>query len=150
VLDNLVNLTDADGNVFDYSFVGHLRGVKQNVRPLTMSMVSVRRSFPGSQVRYTINVSNTGVGPAQNVVVTDTLPAGLIFVDSVPPPNAGSAGTLTWRLGTIPRPGKVTIRLTTRIADTVAPNTVLTNSAEVVDAAGNGAFASTRVTVVEK
>src|SRR5262249_15617504 len=56
VLEDLVNVTDADGNVFDYSFVGHLRGVKQNVRPLTMSMVTVRKSFPGSQVRYTINI----------------------------------------------------------------------------------------------
>ena len=37
---------------------------------------------PGDSARFTITVSNTGAGAATNVVVTDTLPSGLTWVDN--------------------------------------------------------------------
>lgn len=37
---------------------------------------------PGQNVTYTLVVKNTGTGDSSNVVITDTLPEGLSFVDS--------------------------------------------------------------------
>ena len=56
----------------------------------------------GNSVVYTIHVTNTGPDPATNVVVTDTLPAGLTYVTSS---NSGNynAGTrvITWNLANL-------------------------------------------------
>jgi uncharacterized repeat protein (TIGR01451 family) len=60
---------------------------------------------PGGTVTYTITVANGGPSPADSVVVTDTLPAGLTDVTA----SAGGgvdATTATWSLGTL-APGAV-------------------------------------------
>ncbi|HKI27650.1 MAG TPA: DUF11 domain-containing protein [Candidatus Sulfotelmatobacter sp.] len=53
----------------------------------------------GTNITYTIGVSNAGPSDAPNVVVTDTLPVGVNFVSS----TAGCSGTtvLTCNLGTL-------------------------------------------------
>ena len=45
---------------------------------------SVTQIVPGSQVPYTLTVTNTGPVDATDVVVTDPLPVGLSFVSSTP------------------------------------------------------------------
>lgn len=54
----------------------------------------------GSQVTYTITVSNTGDAQATDVTVTDILPDGLSYVSST---NGGihSNGMITWDLGVL-------------------------------------------------
>ena len=57
---------------------------------------------PGDIIEYTLNVS-VNVGSATNVVVTDTLPEGLTYVDgsaSIEPDDV-TGQTLTWNLGTV-------------------------------------------------
>jgi len=53
--------------------------------------VSAKTVKPGDVVTYTITVSSTGDGDAENIVVTDTLPDGLAFVD-------GGGKTMTWTI----------------------------------------------------
>ena len=58
--------------------------------------------------RYTITFSNIGIAAGANVVVTDTLPAGLLYagvpVGSTAPntaPAIGSSGPVTWNVGVL-------------------------------------------------
>ena len=65
---------------------------------------------PGDTVTFSLSVTNNGSTPAQNVVVNDTRPAGLNFVDSDSRCSGGN-DTLTCNLGTL-APGQ-TITLQT-------------------------------------
>jgi uncharacterized repeat protein (TIGR01451 family) len=67
--------------------------------------VRVKATAPSQAIRYEavsfrIEVANTGAAPLRNVVVTDELPAGLVFVSGKPEPNTEKP--LTWKLGDVP------------------------------------------------
>ena len=49
---------------------------------LAVTKAGPATAFAGTQVTYSINVTNNGPSDATNVVVTDTLPAGTAFVSS--------------------------------------------------------------------
>ena len=53
----------------------------------------------GNNVDYTIIVGNNGPNTATNVVVTDTLPAGLTYVSSLGGTYDPATRTITWNLG---------------------------------------------------
>ena len=82
----------------------------------------------GANLTYTVRVDNTGTAPANDVVVTDTLPAGVTLVST-----AGcaedTAGVPTCSLGTIDAGGFAAYTITV----TVNPSTtgVITNNASV-------------------
>ncbi len=48
---------------------------------------------------YAVEVSNTGIADAADVVLTEELPPGLDFADSKP--STGGTNPLTWKLGTL-------------------------------------------------
>lgn len=54
-----------------------------------------------AQLTYTIEVTNTGFVPANNVVVTDVLPSGLTYNSSTPAASATNGQTLTFNLATL-------------------------------------------------
>ncbi|KAF8055670.1 hypothetical protein HT031_006692 [Scenedesmus sp. PABB004] len=49
----------------------------------------------GNQLNYTLTATNAGSGPATGVVVTDTLPAGLLFVSATPSNCSASGNKVT-------------------------------------------------------
>ena len=129
----------------------------------------------GETIQYRItNVGNgSGVGdttaaPAYDVVITDTLPAGFAFVESVPPPDGvftlGSSTVLTW--GVVPAlpvgyylPGVTTTAQSTFYVTATAPitlaagpnytNTVVVQySDQAGDAPGEQTYAFTRTKVL--
>jgi len=55
---------------------------------LTILLAGASAVLPGSNLTYTVSVTNLGPSAATNVIVTDTLPAGVTFV------SATGAGTL--------------------------------------------------------
>ncbi len=55
----------------------------------------------GEMATYTISVGNTGSTPAENVVVTDTLPAGVTYDSASPVPDFIDGQVLTFNMGTI-------------------------------------------------
>ena len=64
--------------------------------------VDVTSAAPGSTVTYTLTVRNDGPGSAQDVRVTDALPAGTTYVSATAPCAMGQAsGTVTCDLGTL-------------------------------------------------
>jgi uncharacterized repeat protein (TIGR01451 family) len=92
---------------------------------------------PGSVFNYTLSVQNTGPSTATDVVVTDVLPAGLLFELAGPPggftcttPAVGTNGTITCTASTFAAP--LVAGFTVRVR--VAPNAkqgVVTNSVTV-------------------
>lgn len=94
----------------------------------------IEKSAPAEAVRestieYGLVVRNIGTAQAQRVVVTDTLPDGVTFVASTPPPSIINGRTLAWELGDIPPNGAQRISIIVTIAAN-APDT-LVNGAEV-------------------
>jgi uncharacterized repeat protein (TIGR01451 family) len=112
---------------------------------------------PGDSVTYTIVASNAGPNPATSVVVTDTLPASLLFQSITPAagftcttPAAGTTGTITCTGGTIPNGATATFTLVTTISPsatgTVA-NGVTVGSANSDPNSGNSSDISAPIVV---
>jgi uncharacterized repeat protein (TIGR01451 family) len=80
----------------------------------------------GSNVTYTLTVTNNGPSTATGVVVTDTLPAGLTYVSNTCGATFASP-TLTWNVGTLALNATATCNLTA----TVNQPGVIVNSASV-------------------
>lgn len=90
----------------------------------------------GSTITYTITVSNAGPSPATNVVVSDTLPAGLDFVSATPSQGTcNAASPVVCNLGTIVAGANATITLQVQV---VATSGTVVNSASVTLAEGPG------------
>ncbi|MEM4531105.1 MAG: PKD domain-containing protein, partial [Thermofilaceae archaeon] len=80
----------------------------------------------GSQLTYTLVITNEGPCPAQNVVVTEAYPAGFTYGSASPAPTSGNN---VWNLGTLAPSEEKTITIT----GTVSPSAsgTLTNSVSV-------------------
>lgn len=97
--------------------------VKQdNVDPVT----------PGGSITYTLTVTNNGPSNAQNVMVTDALPAGMTLIDAavaVPGMScANSSGSVTCSVGNLPTMAAATISLQVSAPMTAG---MITNTATV-------------------
>ncbi|MEM7391243.1 MAG: LamG-like jellyroll fold domain-containing protein, partial [Verrucomicrobiota bacterium] len=79
----------------------------------------------GTNLTYTLTVSNLSLSVAAGVVVTDALPANVSFVSAVPAPDTVAPGLLTWELGSLEAGSNAVITLQTTV-DTGAMN-ALTN-----------------------
>lgn len=89
---------------------------------------------PGEQVEYRLVVRNDGPSTATNVVVTDTLPAGVAFVSA----SAGCAevdGTVTCTVAALAPGASHEITITARAASslTECPRNVATVSSDIPD-----------------
>lgn len=83
----------------------------------------------GQPVRYTLRYANaTGAAPAQNVVLTDTIPAGLQYV-SATPPAAVTGQALSWPLGTLAAGDSGVIDVVLAVAPTVRDTVLVRNVA---------------------
>jgi PKD repeat protein len=72
-----------------------------NIDSLSIGITSDKANYnPGENVVYNLDIFNNGANTATNVVVRDTLPAGLTFVSAT---NGGvyNAGVITWNLANL-------------------------------------------------
>ncbi len=101
-----------------------------------MSVVKTDSTDPvntGDSFSYTLSVTNNGPSDAQNVILTDTLPAGIRFVRAIPnAPGAScseSGGTITCDLA-----GIAATTVVNTLVEVLAPMTAgsLSNSAAVM------------------
>jgi len=112
----------------------------------------------GSNLTYTIDVSNIGGGAAPNVTLTDILPANTTFVSFTAPagwttstPPVGNAGTVTASNPSLAVTGTATFTLVVRVNPGAAGGSTINNTATVAtsgtdaSAANNTATASTGV-----
>src|SRR4029077_5628649 len=84
----------------------------------------------GSNVTFTITVTNNGPSNASGVVVTDQLPAGLTYVSSVPSQGTYTSGTGVWNIGAIGSGTSVTLSLTATVTTTGSLTNTATKTAE--------------------
>ncbi|MDO8870809.1 MAG: VWA domain-containing protein [Methanobacteriaceae archaeon] len=66
----------------------------------------------GDTIHFTVIVFNAGPDAAQDVLVTDVWPSGLIFVSSTPVPSLIVGNIYTWNLGTLGHEQSATINIT--------------------------------------
>jgi len=90
----------------------------------------------GTQMQYTITITNGGPSVAHDVVVSDTLPAGVSFVSVTPSVGTCTNGQPTARdvhcgLGNLASGASVTITIVAFVAPDVVPGTILFNEAIV-------------------
>lgn len=97
----------------------------------------------GTNLAYTITVSNGGPDPAGTVSWSDTLPTGTTFVSLTEPggwscntPMAGSGGLVSCSTASL-AVGSAAFTLTVAVAPGVAAGTDLSNEAEVTSATGD-------------
>jgi uncharacterized repeat protein (TIGR01451 family) len=70
---------------------------------------------PGTNVTFTITVSNTGDCVLDPVTVVDTLPTGMSYVSDDSGGVENPTGTITWNVGPLPFGSSVTIHLVAHI-----------------------------------
>jgi uncharacterized repeat protein (TIGR01451 family) len=92
----------------------------------------------GGTLAYTLTISNSGAGTAQNVTVTDVLPAQLTYTGNsgapagwtVNAPTIGQNGTITLTNSSF-APGSVTFTIYAKVADNTVNGTVIGNSVTI-------------------
>ncbi len=89
-------------------------------------------SQPGQPLGYTIHISNAGASSISNVVVTDTLPAELTYVNGTLTATDGivgyASGVITWT-GSVNAGGLVTLQFEAASLPGESMGTVITNTA---------------------
>jgi len=70
----------------------------------------------GAPYTYTLTIRNAGPASATSVVVSDTLPPSLTFLDATPLPTTRSGQTLTWNLGPLASGAARTVTLAVHIS----------------------------------
>jgi uncharacterized repeat protein (TIGR01451 family) len=104
------------------------------VEPVVPANLTVSKSdsqdpvTAGTDLTYTITVDNEGAGPAQNVTLSDPVPAGTSFSSATGGGTLGG-GTVTWNLGTIAAGGATSVTLTVHV--NAGRTTDLSNTATV-------------------
>lgn len=112
----------------------------------------------GTELTYTMQVQNNGPLDAENVSISDTLPAGTTFVGLIAPagwsattPAVGATGTVTITRPLFTNAATASFTLVTKVASNVANGTVLSDTATIssttIDIApgNNSATATTTV-----
>lgn len=88
----------------------------------------------GEEFDYTLVMTNNGPANATGVIVTDTLPPEVTFVDADPDQGTytgGTTGTITWDVGNVSSGDSVTMTITVAVAPDAQNGDVYTNTAVV-------------------
>jgi uncharacterized repeat protein (TIGR01451 family) len=105
-------------------------------------------ALAGTSLVYSLTLTNLGPLTATNMVLTDTLPAGVMFVDSSPI-CAEVGGLVTCNLGSLPIGDTLTVQISTTVGLTTQgaiTNTAGVTAAELdLDTANNTASVTTMV-----
>ncbi|HDN51486.1 MAG TPA: DUF11 domain-containing protein, partial [Thermoplasmatales archaeon] len=130
----IVNGTCASGCIYSSATVTTF-AARHNISKTPNSTRTI-----GEYANFTINVSFWGVGEIyRNTTVEDTLPAGLLYVNSTidgawDPGNTSINGqTVSWYLGNFTGPRNVTVNITTIVEDVISNQngTTLADTASV-------------------
>ncbi|MFQ5578186.1 MAG: DUF11 domain-containing protein, partial [Anaerolineae bacterium] len=104
---------------------------------------------PGRPLTYTLTVANLGPGPASGVVLTDTLPPGVLFSQAVPgaPTCVEAGGRVTCSLGSMPAGDarQITIVVTPTAAAAITNTAAVASDRPDSDPANNTAAATVLV-----
>ncbi|MGB9872890.1 MAG: hypothetical protein ACPLYD_14690, partial [Anaerolineae bacterium] len=104
--------------------------------PYVQKSASSAILFGGETVVYAITYGNRGTAPADNAILTDTLPTGFTYVEDDSGLPRGEIGNIIWwTIGSLAGGAEATFRLTA----TVATNTPITKGTPVTNLVTIGA-----------
>lgn len=122
-----------DGQVTFLGMIGPTVKTADFTNPADLSLTKiVNNANPtvGQNVTYTLTLTNGGPGAANNIIVSDVLPAGLTFVSSTPSgTTAYNSGTGAWTIASLNSGAVATLAITA----TVTAQGTITNTGEVTD-----------------
>ncbi len=128
--------TSVDGTDGQVTFLGMLGPTVKTQdfsNPADLSLTKiVDNASPtvGQNVTYTLTLTNGGPGAANNIIVSDVLPAGTTFVSSTPSGTTTyNSGTGDWTVGSLNSGAVATLSITA----TVTAAGSITNTGEVTD-----------------
>ncbi|HEY0160690.1 MAG TPA: IPTL-CTERM sorting domain-containing protein [Thermoanaerobaculia bacterium] len=143
------NTVTADSDTFDPDNSDNVAGVTTTIVAPASADLSITKTTgttsasPGDTIQYTIAITNAGPDDATAVVMTDTLPAQLLFQSITEPagfdcvtPAAGTSGTITCTAATLADGATATFQLAVTVAGGATSGSV-TNSASVASATGD-------------
>jgi uncharacterized repeat protein (TIGR01451 family) len=156
------NMTVVDSNTFDPDPTDDTATASTTVLAATNADLSVTKTTStttapaGSTISYTIGVTNNGPDAATSVVMTDALPASLLFQSITTPtdftcttPAAGTSGTITCNAATLASGVTRNFTLVVRVAPNAtsgsANNTATVSSATNDPNGGNSSGAAPAV-----
>lgn len=115
----IINTATVKSNVFDSDTLTNKAVSTITANPssnLSISKTSTAGPYSNNQqIVYSITVNNSGPNDATGVVVTDILPAGLVYVSSSP---AGAYSAGTWNVGFLKKNTPQTLNITVQITGT--------------------------------
>ncbi|MEG4967508.1 hypothetical protein QUB11_12860 [Microcoleus sp. B6-A1] len=105
-------------------------------------------AIPGSNVTYTVAVTNNGTDNAKGAILTETLPEGAKFVSANIAPTKQSGNELTFDLGDVPKGqiSTVSITVTAPTTGNITGTSSITSKTFDPDISNDVDFASTTVT----
>ena len=86
----------------------------------------------GAEVVFSILATNEGPDTAYNVVLADTLPAGLVYVSDTPDRGSYNTATGLWDIGDLPAGDTATLDITALVQLDVGSGDSATNTARIV------------------
>ena len=89
----------------------------------------------GALLSYQITINNTNNVSVFNVSLSETYPAGVAFVSSIPVPSAGNG---TFNIGTLAANTSTTVNITVRAGSNLANGTTLNNTVNISSRVANG------------
>ena len=139
-----VNIATASSGTFDPNSENDSGLAATTTPPAAQADMGVTKTGPGNagpgtDVVYTIVVTNGGPDAASNVTLSDTLPGTMTFVSlaqsgmpmTCGTPPVGSGGTVTCTAATYPAGGSTTLTLTVHVPPATPSGTFFQNSATV-------------------
>jgi len=135
-LSTLATISDASVS----AQAGVTTTVSQSTRPYVLTHTGGPRNLRigvVTKIRYKLKLRNLGTSDTTTVTITDTLPAGLAFVQSVPMPTSRDGNTLTYVIPVLPSEAFASVTIDAALRSDTAAGTVLANTAVVTDDQGN-------------
>jgi uncharacterized repeat protein (TIGR01451 family) len=110
---------------------------------LTIVKTGPHKVVAGKQLTYTISITNNGPSDAQNVVLTDTIPANTTFISEVQTsgplfscstPSVGGTGVVTCTIPTFAVGASAIFTITVKVNSNTSSGTTITNTATIASA----------------
>lgn len=128
-----VTVDGTDGQMTFLGMLGPTVKTQDFSNPADLSLVKIvdnANPSVGQNVVYTLTLSNSGPGAANNITVSDVLPAGVSFVSSTPSGvSTYDSGTGVWTIPSLNSGAFATLTITA----TVNAAGTITNTGEVTD-----------------
>jgi uncharacterized repeat protein (TIGR01451 family) len=136
VLGTVINTALADAHQVTMTTALHSTQVVAQAAILRVTKdASASRVNVGDVLVYTLHYSNAGNQSTTDVILTDTLPAGITVVAANPPWTTATSQAVTWQIGALAAGESRQIVMTTTVNGPW--NRTLTNEADIAGAAGS-------------